>query len=56
MLIAGDRCVCIPYLRENGNGIVEGGGYYRHKIKNTDIMSIYFIIVKFVNLENLNIW
>ncbi len=44
-----DDRVCIPYLRENGNGIVEGGGCYRHKIKNTDIMSIYFIIVKIVN-------
>jgi len=26
MLIAGDGRVCIPYLRENGDSIGEGGG------------------------------
>ncbi len=26
VLVAGDGRVCIPYLRENGDGVVEGSG------------------------------
>ena len=26
VLVAGDGRVCIPYLRENGDGVGEGGG------------------------------
>jgi len=26
MFVAGDRGGCIPYFRENGDGIGEGGG------------------------------
>ncbi len=26
VLVAGDGSVCIPYLRENGDGVGEGGG------------------------------
>jgi len=26
VFVAGNRGVCIPYLRENGDGVGEGGG------------------------------
>jgi len=26
IFVAGDGCVCIPYLRENGDGVGEGRG------------------------------